>query len=95
MPMSKASTPTKTTRGAAPVKKAAAARKPVELKTEYSTAFSESFQIKMSKARRASVNSSRGFVVPKLTGEEALQFMNSVGGFALPSRSAAGSKKKR
>lgn len=93
--MSKASTPTKTTRGAAPVKKTAAARKADCFTTEYATTFGPSFQSKMAKARKASVNSSRGFVVPKLTGEEALQFMYSVGGFALPSKAATASKKKR
>ena len=93
--MSKASTSTKTTRGAAPVKKAAAARKADCISTAYVTSFGPGFQNKMAKARKASVNSSRGFVVPKLTGEEALQFMYSVGGFALPSKAEAPTKKKR
>ena len=91
--MSKASTSTKTTRGASPVKKAAAARKADCISTAYVTSFGPGFQNKMAKARKASVNSSRGFVVPKLTGEEALQFMYSVGGFALPSE--VPTKKKR
>lgn len=91
--MSKASTPTKTTRGAAPVKKAAAVRK-ADCFTS-ATTLGPSFESKMAKARKASVNSSRGFVVPKLTGEEALQFMYSMGGFALPAKTASASKKKR
>jgi hypothetical protein len=41
---------------------------------------------KMAAARKASVNSHLGFVVPKLTGHEALHFMRSVGGFALSSK---------
>lgn len=42
-----------------------------------------SFEKKMAAARKAAVNSHLGFVVPKLTGQEALHFMRSVGGFAL------------
>jgi hypothetical protein len=42
-----------------------------------------SFEKKMAAARKASVNSNLGFVVPKLTGQEASHFMRSVGGFAL------------
>ena len=45
-----------------------------------------SFEKKMAAARKASVNSHLGFVVPKLTGHEALHFMRSVGGFALSSK---------
>ncbi len=87
-PMSKASTPTKTARGAAPVKKTVAAH-------EFIIELGPNFQRKMAKARKDSVNSSRGFVVPELTGEEALKFMYSVGGFALPSIPQTASKKKR
>ncbi|GAO73514.1 putative ABC transporter ATP-binding protein [Comamonas sp. E6] len=53
-----------------------------------------SFEKKMAAARKASVNSPLGFVVPKLTGQEALHFMRSVGGFALSSKNRS-SKPKR
>lgn len=51
-----------------------------------------SFEKKMAAARKASVNSHLGFVVPKLTGQEALHFMRSVGGFALSHAKTAKSK---
>ena len=92
--MSKASTQTQSTLGATPVKKAATGRKADSFPTGYASTFGPGLQSKMDKARKASVNSSRGFVVPKLTGEEALEFMYSVGGFALPPKTEAPNKKK-
>ena len=92
--MSKASNQTQSTRGTTPVKKAATARKADSFQTGYASTFGPSLQSKLDKARKASMNSSRGFVVPKLTGEEALEFMYSVGGFALPPKTEAPNKKK-
>lgn len=92
--MPKSSTQTQSTSDATPVKKAAAARKADSLASGFATQYGPGFRSKMAKALKASVNSSRGFVVPKLTGEEALEFMYSVGGFALPSKTEAPTKKK-
>ncbi|WP_131367717.1 hypothetical protein [Comamonas thiooxydans] len=63
-------------------------------KTHKADVVARSFEKKMAAARKASVKSPLGFVVPKLTGQEALHFMHSFGGFALSSKNKS-SKPKR
>lgn len=46
----------------------------------------KSFEKKLAEARKKSVSSPLGFVVPKLSGKEALYFMHLTGGFAISRR---------